>query len=341
MAATIKDIAKKLSISVSTVSYALNDGPRPVPAEVRAKVLETARELNYRPNRLARSLITRRSNTIGILPDLITRDIILSQFMQYVLNGIFNEANQWDFDALFLTGCDHKNPGKIIDQVLDGRIDGLVFLATDDQPEVVRELDARDFPYVQVSTASLGAGPSVGVDNVAGVRKALGHLVSLGHSKIAHLAGRAHLEDARQRLHAFMQIGEAFGIETRPEWIRDGDFTVGRAKEVVTEWMHAPERPTAVFAANDEMAIGAVEAVEAMGLRVPHDLSVVGFDDLPWAGSFHLPLTTLRQPLSEIGSAAARLLFDRLNGQPTEPNIRFEPQLIVRSSTGPTEDISE
>lgn len=338
MAATIKDIARKLNISVSTVSYAINGGPRPVPDEVKRRVLEVARELNYRPNRLARSLITRRSHTIGVLPDLVTHDIVLSQFVQYVLNGIFNESGRAGYDSLFFTACDHENPGRTVDQVLDGRVDGLIFLATEDQSELMHELDRQEFPYVLVSTANAGAGMRVGVDNESGVRQALHHLHALGHRRIAHLAGRQHMIDARQRLDGFTKAMGELGLEVRQDWIRDGDFVTYVAQRVASEWLSQSLRPTAIFCANDEMAVGAIQAARELGLRVPHDLSIVGFDDIPLSATYSVPLTTLRQPMTEMGSAACRMLIDRLDGRSPVTDVRFQPALIVRQSTGPTED---
>jgi len=340
MASTIKDIARRLNISVSTVSYALNGGPRSVPEEVRDKVLTVARELDYRPNRVARSLITRRSHVLGIIPHRSSRDLILGPFMQHVLNGILNEAELMMQHVLIFTRCDEKDTAGTMDQFLGGHVDGLVFISSDGLEPVLEELRHRNFPHVALS-ARRGASPTVTVDNVNGVERAMAHLYGLGHRKIGHLRGIPTHYDGWERHEAYSDFMRRHGLPINPSWIVDGRFTPFDGRCAALKILDRPDRPTAVFAANDEMALGLLEAARELGISVPSQLSVVGFDDSPHAALCYPRLTTVRQPLNDIGAAAARMLLDIIEERDPVTSLRFGTELVIRDTTArPTEDQS-
>lgn len=339
MASTIKDIARKLNISVSTVSYALNDGPRSVPAEVKKKVLETAKELDYRPNRLARSLVTRRTHTVGVVPGFLYHDLVLSPFVQAVLNGILNALEDEHHDGLIFTGMNMRSSDVQVDRLLDGRIDGVIFLPPAPSEDVLWLLDQRRFPYVTIASEDHKDRVNLSADNAMGVRLAIDHLVALGHKKIGMIEGLDMHRDAMQRRQSFDQAMASHGLPVRPEWTVTGGFTSNGGAEAAHSILKRPSRPTALFCANDESAFGALLAARMLGLDVPRDLSVVGYDDIVIAQQSTPPLTTIRQSVEDMGRAAVDGLLQLLFGKSVSSQM-FEPKLVKRSSTScPPEDI--
>jgi LacI family transcriptional regulator len=331
MAATIKDIARKLSISTSTVSYALNGGPRSVPVEVRDKVLAVARELNYRPNQIARSLITRRSNTIGVVPTEASINLAVTPYFQGVLNGILNTAEILGHDVLVYTRYDVAKPESFLDTLLDGRADGLIFLAPRLNSHALERI-ATEIPFV-VTSDERRAAPSFGCDNAGGVRKVVDHLVGLGHTKIGHLTGNLEMADGIERRDAFKCALRHHGIPVREDWMYPGSFESPSGYAAGRQVFASEDRPTAIFCANDDSALGLLRSAWEQGLRVPHDLSIVGFDNSPVSSASFPPITTVRQPLDEIGAAAMEALVNYIDTHQRPDSISFETELIVRGST--------
>ena len=337
MAATIKDIARKLSISTSTVSYALNGGPRSVPAEVKQRVLDTAKELNYRPNRIARSLITRRSHTIGVVPTEASVNLALTPYFQGVLNGILNTAEILSHDVIIYTRYDISKPHEFANTLLDGRADGLIFLAPRSESNAI-EMVSSEIPVVVTSDEDRKVA-SFGCDNASGVLKAVSHLVELGHKQIAHVSGPMGMADGVERLAAFEQAMALHGLPILRDWIVDGQFTTAGGYQSGKTLLGANRRPTAVVCGNDESALGFLKAAWELGLQVPRDLSVIGFDNSPIASASYPPITTVRQPLTEIGAAAMTALVNYIDTQVRPDGILFETELVIRASTsGPKED---
>jgi len=338
MSVTIKDIARELGVSVSTVSYALNGGPRPVRDDVRDRVLATATALDYRPNHLARTLITGRSFTIGVVPTELTTNLTKSPYFTGCLDGIVNAAEVLGQDVLLYTRFDQTSPVAFVNALLDGRADGLLFLAPAvDSPAL--ELLAGKIPIAIASGKEVPDLPSFTCDNRHGVHQAIAHLVGLGHTRIGTLHGKLHLVDGIERLKAFRAAMAEFGGDLREEWIAGGDFHPQGGFDAGHQMLSKSPRPTAIFCANDEMAAGLVQAAYALGLAVPEDISIVGFDDAPTASMMHPSLTTVRQPLEELGAAAMHALIAQINGDAGAPHIQFETELIIRkSTTSPKED---
>ena len=293
--ATIKDIARQLSISTSTVSYALNGGPRSVPEDVRRKVLELAKELDYRPNRIAKSLVTGFCGVIGIVPPSVDSDVFNSPFVRMTWNAIVNEAELLGQDLLLFTGHNRNSPDEAGLEFLDGRIDGVVFIAPRFDAKAIPFLTARGFPLASISSSEDGS-LNYKVDNDGGVRQAMEHLYHLGHRRIAHVSGQLDSPDAFARERAFRSQIEAMrGLEFRPEYVQSGQFTTPGGYEAALRLLEVEPRPTAVFIANDEMAYGFTQALHSRGLSVPEDMSIVGFDDCDFSFAFNPPLTTVRQ----------------------------------------------
>lgn len=336
--ATIKDIAKRLNISVSTVSYALNGGPRTVPEAVKERVWAVARELDYRPNRVARQLVTRTSDTIGIATDHPAVDAMLGPFLQNVFNSVLNVAERSGQDVLFLTSHSGADARTYVNTLLDGRVDGVLLLAAKPQSELVSMLRERDFPHVLISAPEDAGSPSFGVDNDASIRVLVRHLVELGHRRIGFVRGLERQPDSQFREMAVLEEFEAHGVETRPEWQATGEFTAEQGYRAGLQILSRSDRPGAVMAFNDESAIGVINAARELGLRVPEDLSVTGFDNIPWIQFVRPGLTTMRQPVREIAAAAAEALLEKISGKPVIGRL-FDAELIVRESTrSPLED---
>lgn len=331
--ATIKDIAKRLNISTSTVSYALNGGPRQVPDDVRQKVLAIARELDYLPNRVARSLVTGLCGVIGIVPPSIESDVFNSPFVRMIWNALVNEAEALGQDLLLFAGHNRNSPEQSGSEFLDGRIDGIVFIAPSPDNGAIRFLRSRGFPTATIAGGEEG-DLTYKVDNAGGVRQALDHLYALGHRRIAHLSGWASAPDALERERAYVTWVESKDdVEGRPEFVQVGNLTVPGGHEAGLRLIDLNPRPTAVFVGNDEMAYGLTQALHSRGLSVPDDLSIVGFDDCDLSFAFNPPLTTVRQPIAAMASAALRSVVASVRLEKAMPATVFPTELVVRAST--------
>lgn len=332
MAATIKDIARRLNLSVSTVSYALNHGPKPVSAEVKAEVARVALELGYRPNRVARSLVTRRSRAIGVVLPQIERDSLLSSYIQISLNTIVNQAEDDHYDVMLLTAAERNRSAGLSDVLQDSRVDGVILIAPPEEEETFRLLRQYSMPFAVVAGGDSQPGPFFRADDVEGVRQAMAHLWDLGHRRIAHFAGRATVLDARVRLAAYQAFLQERGVEVPEAYVQNGGY-VREAGRLLPAMMSLPEPPTAIFCANDEMAIGAMFEARRLGIRVPNDLSVVGFDDTPPAEGFDPPITSVRQPIEEMTQAAFLEVLGQIERRPAGTGRVFSTMLTRRTST--------
>lgn len=336
--ATIKDIARQLKISTSTVSYALNGGPRSVPDSVREAVLELARELNYRPNQIARSLVTRRSNTIGLLPTQTNPDLTNSPYFHTAFNAILNQAEASSQDVLVFSrfSPDLSEVDQVVGTLADGRTDGVVMLAPFVDSPFVDGLRARGTPFA-VTNIEIPGIPSYTCDNRQGVRAALEYLRALGHRRVAYLAGTESLQDERERRAAFLEHAEELGIETRPEWIVPSHLMADQAKEELIPLLQTFDRPTAVFCFNDDVASGAYKAAISLGMRIPQDLSVIGYDNSFRCEHLSPPLTSVEQPVELIARSAFDAVIAIVNGQSPE-SACFPTRLVVRASACPPPD---
>ncbi len=333
MAATIKDIAKRLNISVSTVSYALNGGPRKVPESVRDNVHAVAKELNYRPNRVARSMVTGKSDTIGIVPPEVSEDVFLSPYLHHALNGVFNEAGRMHQDVLLFTRCSETEREELTSVLVDGRVDGVIFIAPQLSEQTLEIALSTHAPCVSISGVPLDGVTCFSVDNEGGVTMALQHLYDLGHRRIAHIAGRLDMYDAVVRLQAYQSFLRSKRLPYREEWVGMGQFMIEGGRRAMNSLMALPTPPTAVFCSNDEMAIGAVLEAQNLGLKVPGDVSIVGFDNSLHAQHVQPAITTVAQPISGLGAAAVRALRAIIENQEIEDPLTLPAELIVRAST--------
>ena len=327
-AVTIHDVAARAGVSVATVSRVLGGKAELVREETSRQVLAVAKSLRYVPNVAARSLSIRRSQTIGIvLPD------VHGEFFSEVIRGIDVAARKAGYHIL-VSGS-HSDAGEMLEvlQTMHGRVDGLVVMTPDVPLASLREPLAPDLPLVLLNSAD-AALSSITIDNHGGARAMMRHLGELGHTRVAFIKGPPQNSDARERLRGFRHAMRAHGAAARALEF-DGAFTEQSGYDAAKLIAAQKPRPTAIFAANDAMAIGALSALTDLGIDVPGGMSVAGFDDIPIARYVAPPLTTIRVDIAELGRRAFALLFDAL-GNPSQKERRREcvaTSLVIRKST--------
>ncbi|WP_425957142.1 LacI family DNA-binding transcriptional regulator [Xylanimonas sp. McL0601] len=325
---TINDVARAAGVSVATVSKVVN-GRYGVASTTAERVLEVVARLGYETSLVASSLRRSRTNVIGIL--LAGFD----PFAAELLKGISAEAVGKGYELLAYSGAisDDNAVGwerRSLSRLGGTLIDGAILLT----PTVT--LPTASVPVIAVDPHTGTGGPStIDCDNIEGARAATRHLIELGHTRIAHVRGRTDLESARLREQGYRESLAAAGIPFDPELVRDGGYRAAWATDAARELLTLPDRPTAVFAANDLSAFGVMEVARELGLRIPHDLSIVGFDDIPEAASATPRLTTIAQPLQEMGARAVNMLIALLEGRETEAHVQLPSSLVVRKSTAP------
>jgi LacI family transcriptional regulator len=325
--ATIHDVAARAGVSVATVSRVLN-GKELVREETSRQVRAAAKSLRYVPNVAARSLSIRRSQTIGIvLPD------VHGEFFSGVIRGIDLAARAKGYHIL-VSGS-HSDPEQMLEVVetMRGRVDGLVVMAPDVTLVPLDDLRTRQMPLVLLNSAS-GSGDAITIDNYGGARAMMRHLHGLGHTRIAFVCGPQHNADARERLRGYRHAMRGMAATSLRALECSGDFTEESGFAAGRKIAASASRATAVFAANDSMAVGVLASLAAAGIKVPESMSVVGFDDIPIARYVNPPLTTMRVDIAELGRRAFALLLDAVSDPVAHAprHDRVGTTLIVRGS---------
>jgi LacI family repressor for deo operon, udp, cdd, tsx, nupC, and nupG len=326
---TMADIARRAGVSVSTVSRALG-GSALVTAETRARIAQLAGSAGYVPNQVARGLRLQRSRQI-----LVILPTIANPFFGEIVLGIEEEAQAHGYGVLVgNTMGDQAREDGLGRHLMTGAVDGVVLL-TGRVPAPLAE-NARDRVVTISERVRANGVAHVSIDNDAAADAAVGHLLALGHRRIAHITGRSGSSVAEQRKQAYRAALLRAGIEAPESWIAGGTFTFESGEAAMHRLLDLPERPSAVFCSSDEMAIGAVKAARSRALDVPRELSICGFDDIPFAAAFEPPLTTIRQPRRAMGRNAAAMLIDRLaDARTPRRDCQLPYELIVRASTVP------
>jgi LacI family transcriptional regulator len=332
---TIRDVARAAKVHPGTVSRALNSDTRAlVNPETAERVIEAAERLGYRPNRIARGLKTSRSHTIGVLiPD------ITNPLFPPILRGIEDRLEDAGYTPLIVNTDNDPERERSVLEAMDARqVDGFISATARLDRELLAELAARGTPLVLVNRSfEDGRVPAVAVDDRRGIRLAVGHVTELGHTRIGHIAGPQNLSTGHRRYLGFLEAMRAGGLEVPDEHVQfAAAFTEEEGAAACTELLDVAPELTAIVAANDLLAIGCYDALEARGGRCPDDVSIVGFNDMPFLDRLRPPLTSVRVPQREIGKVAADLLLERLSGDSqTVREILLEPTLVVRGSTAP------
>ena len=330
---SLKALAEYLGLAPATVSLVLNDAPvaSTIAAETRAKILAAARQFNYRPNFMARCLRTRRSFTIGVMVSEVSEG-----YNSMVLSGIEDELLQ---EGYFYFVASHRFRPDLIQKYtelfLDRAVDGLIVVSTPWQSKL-------SIPVATVSCHHhVESATSIVLDHHRAAEIALKHLIKLGHRRIAFIKGQAFVPDTEVRWKAIVQAAGHLGVEIVPSLvvqIEDNSPRPDLGYQVTQKLLVSGEKFTALFAFNDISAMGAIRALHEGGLRVPEDVSIIGFDDIDSAAYQNPGLTTVRQPLQKMGMLAAEIVLQRINqekaeGQGAPAQVVIEPELIVRGTT--------
>ena len=333
--ATLKDVAAQAGVSIATAARVLRDDPLlSVRPETRRRVVEAAAGLDYRPNRLASGLRTRRTGTIALLlPD--PQNLMWSE----VQRGVELAAASREYLVAVVDAHGPSlEPHLFARFVLEGRIDGMLvaFALVDDA--LVSRMAKRDLPLLPINSRSAAVTSSVTMQEELGSRIAVEHLVALGHRRIAHIGGRVDTDIARRRASGYRLAMAAAGLAVEPGWVAPADFSEIEARRV-TEHLLArsdADRPTAIHTVNLQSALGARSAARAAGLRIPGDLSLVTTDDHPIEAHLDPPLTAVAMPMAEMGTLGATTLLAAIHGLPMgHLVVDTEPRLVVRDSTAP------
>jgi LacI family transcriptional regulator len=327
---TMKDVAQLTGVSIQTVSAVVNNKPG-ITSETRARVLAAVEQLHYQPYSVARSLRTGQTRSIALVVSNIASVAIAT-----MASAAEAQAHAFGYSLiLYNTHNDSERETSYFNTASQHWVDGVVFIPAMGRLGRLDILQAAGIPSVAIDRIPDDYdGPAVMLDNLKAGHLAGEHLLDLGHQRLAHIGGPMEIRLARERLAGFQQALEARGAGSNSCIISDGNFTCLTGYLAMQRLLAQRPCPTAVFAANDLMAIGAMRAVDEAGLRVPHDISIVGVDDIEVAAFQTPPLTTIGQPFAQLATLGVQLLLDILAGKElVQPQIVIEPTLVVRQST--------
>ena len=333
---TLEEIARLSGVSRSTVSRVVNDHPN-VREPVRERVWRVIQETGYQPHAAARSLVTRRTRIVGvIIPEAVT-NLFTDPFFAILLCGITQTCNTRRYHLMLSLFNDAAGPEEMYRRVVrSGHLDGVVVASTREDDPLIERLQKDHVPLVMVGRHPDETVHYVDVDNVAAARMAVEHLIHLGHQRIATITGPLNMTSSQDRLEGYRQALAAHRLPVDEALILEGNFTETGGKMAARRLLSLSA--TAIFAASDVMAVGALKALREAGLQVPHDVALVGFDDVPLATAVEPALTTVRQPIERMGSMAADLLLNLLENPPDEQapvhKIILPGKLVIRGSCG-------
>lgn len=332
MDATIKDIAKVVHVSYATVSRALNN-KNGVKAETRKRILEEAHRVNYRPNAIARGLVKKQTHSIGLLiPD------ITNPFYPEVARGVEDAALEMGYSVFLCnTNWEEDREEQYIDLLASKRVDGLIIAPVSDSTANLQKL-LRSLPVVYVSTSSVESHESyVTIDNMKGGYLATEHLIQQGKTPVAFIGSTEDSHTLRERFEGYREALKDYNQHIDERYIRFGDFKRETGSRFIKKMVQEGAKPKGVFGENDLLAIGILQGAKEIGLSVPDDLAVVGFDDIPLASFPEISLSTIAQPKYEMGRYAVEILLKRvgLDREVVFPRQRLilEPRLVRRKST--------
>lgn len=331
---TIKDIAKKVGVSVTTVSRALN-GYSDVNENTRKKIAQVAKELNYSPNSLARSLVMKKSQTIGLLVSGFTKESVKDNFMVEVLAGVNEYVSGSNYDLILFNTNSSKQREKTYTQLCrERRVDGVIIQGIRTDDPYLKEVVESDIPCVLIDIPLESDNVShVTTDNVLGAEKAVNHLIHLGHKKIGMINGHEFAFVSRERLQGYQKALDKADLTFNPEYVRVGGFTEEKGKVAAFQLLSDHPEITALFCASDLMAIGAMAAAKELNRQVPEELSIIGYDDILLASYVSPTLTTIAQNKFSLGYEAARLLIGLLHNETETHRLVIKTEVMEREST--------
>jgi len=330
--ASLQEVAQRANVSIATVSRVLNKSDKVVPG-TRAAVEKALADLGYRPSRVARRLRMKdgRAHLVGlIIPD------IQNPFYAEIARGVEDAAYASQYALLLCNSDENAAKERFYLEVMQAEsVDGIVLPPFDDSDAAVIEMVKSGMPVVCVDRSLTPVKTDlVEVDNHRGALEAVNHLLDRGHTRIALIEGRTQVSTSRERRRGYLDALAARGLAPRKELMRSGDFKQESGRVLALELISLRQPPTALFVCNNLMTVGALAALHQRGRRVPADVAVVGFDDIPWAEALDPPPTVVRQPAYEVGRQAMELLLRRIM-EPERPpvTVRLRPELVIRKST--------
>jgi len=325
---TIRDVAARAGVSHQTVSRVINAFERVTP-ETRQRVEKAIEELGYQPNAIARSMADGRTYTLACISPNLTDFTFAS-----LIEGAEIEARQRGYFLLTATAPDADTFEMLVRQMVTSRrTEGL--LVINPYSDQRHEYLPQTVPLVFLGMRPRQeVGDSASIDEIQAGRLATQHLLSLGHRRIAHITGPLCEDCSQDRMAGYIEALKAAGIEPNPYWVSEGDWSATAGEEVTRGWLVQDAPITAIFAQNDRMAVGAIRALREYNRRIPEDVSVIGFDNIPLASYFDPPLTTMFQDIQFIGREAARLLIKRLEDPKAPPqHLQYNAEVVIRSTT--------
>lgn len=331
---TIKDIAKQVGVSTTTVSRALN-GYSDVNEDTRKKINDMAKKLKYSPNSLARSLVMKKSRTIGLLVSGFIRENVKDNFMLEVMAGVNDFASSTDYDIVLFNTNSSKQREKTYTQLCKERqVDGVIIQGIRMDDPYLEEVIVGEIPCVLVDIPRIGLNAGyVSTDNVAGAKEAGHYLVDLGHTNIAMINGHDFAFVSQERLSGFTQALEERNVRLPQSHIEKGEFSEEGGGLAALRLLENDSSITAIFCSSDLMAIGAMSMLKSKGIRIPEDISIIGYDNILLSKYVQPNLTTISQDIYALGFEAARMLIDMLDHQGSPNKMIVKHELIKRDSS--------
>lgn len=333
---TIHDVARELGVSTATVSLALSNSA--VVAEAtRDRVREMARRLNYSPSAVGRALQSKKTNAVGLVVPHSGQHVFGHLYFMEVLSGVIEVVNKADMTLVLSTASSEDEEGEAYLKILQSQqVDGIVLASAALYDANITRLKQSGRPFVFIGRYPLDpALPAIGIDDTGGARQAVRHLIGHGHHRIAHISGPLQHLSAIDRYNGYQAELQAAGIQPVQDYLFEGDYTEEAGRAGMLALLNLAEPPTALFAANDEAAVGAMAVLRQAGISPGRDFPVVGFDDVLLARHVSPALTTVWQPMRQLGVGAAQLLLDLIQGRNSaRPQTELDTELVIRQSCG-------
>jgi LacI family transcriptional regulator len=331
---TIKDVANLCGVSPAVISRVINNDPTLViKDETRESVLRTVTELDYKPNYMARGLRTKKSGMVGLMLLDFT-----NPFSGQLIRGVQDALEN---SGMFCMLCETKEESDVerkwVELLHDRQIEGLIIATAKQNDPIISILEKLNIKYVMATRMTQNSNaPSVLYDTYKGISLAMEHLIKLGHTKIAHITGHINTTPGILRMQAYTDSLKKHGLPVRKEFITQANFLGNSGGEAMKDLLQLKECPTAVIACNDAVAISAIQTMKEAGFVIPRDISIIGYQNIPYSKDVDPPLTTIDTHTAEVGHKAAMMLLDLINGNELENDqVIIDVDLILRSSTGP------
>jgi DNA-binding LacI/PurR family transcriptional regulator len=335
MAVTIIDVAKKAGVSPSTVSRVISGNSR-ISSATSKKVKEIMQEMGYHPNVMAKGLVSKTTQTIGIILPRPAEELFLNLFFSEVIRGIVTHATRSEYDLMMTTGTTEREEVEAVTRLVKGRrVDGVILLYSRKSDPVIAFLKENDFPFVLIGRSEDYPDIlSVDNNNFQASYDATKHLIAQGHQRIGFVSGPPNLIVSRDRMEGYTQALRDAGLETHTEWIVEGEFLQESGYRAMSFFMGLPERPTALVTIDDVVSFGVLRGLTELGYKVPKDLSLVGFNNISMSELATPPLTTVDIGIYQLGYTASHTLIRAIKGEPIHQySVIIPHRLVIREST--------